>query len=206
MTPRTVLVAPGLLDEFVRGAIRAYEECTPALPPRHWAVLLGRFANDAMVVDAVRQARNVRETDAHVLAEFEAGIVPRFGAAYANVCRGFWCDARHLLGIMAEARATGQEVLGSIHLHPDWHRIGPAHEQGLVVSESPTPMDEYVFGHTGYPLNMILYLERRHGAVHGSLGAWAPPLTDAHGPAPGCSPVAIRYRLTGPADAPRHGP
>lgn len=196
MTPRTVLVDPASLDDFVRGAILAYEASTPAMPPRHWAILLGRFADDAMLLQELRYASNVRERDEVVLQEFDGVIVPRFGAAYANVCRGFWCDARQLLAIMEEAHAAGQEVLGSIHLHPDWHRIGPSRERDLMVSEAPTPMDQYVFHHTGYPLNMILYLERRHGALHCSLGAWAPPPAGA---ARACDPIAIRYRLSGAA-------
>lgn len=193
-TTQAVLLDPGLMDEFVRGSIRAYEQCTPEQPPRNWAILLGQFLDDAMVVRAIRHAKNVREQDASVLQEFQRVIVPCFGAAYSNPCRGFWCDPRQLLTILDEARAAGLEVLGSIHLHPDWHQIGPPGERNLTISEAPTPMDHYVFRHTGYPLNMILYLERRNGTLYHSLGAWSPQGTAPNLADVPCHPVSIRYR------------
>ena len=42
----------------------------------------------------------------------------------------------------------GRELLGSIHSHPDWQHIGPEHERRMHLSESPTPMDEYLFYQT----------------------------------------------------------
>jgi hypothetical protein len=173
--------------------VREYETCTPELPPRHWAVLLGRFLEDGMRVERVSYARNVRETDAEVLEEFDSTIASCFGAAYRNKRRGFWCDGKDLLRISREAEAAGLEVLGSIHLHPDWHRIGPPHERGLRVSQDPTPMDRHLFASTGWPLNMILYLERRDGRLYHSLGAWAPPAPDAEaGPEARCRSLAVR--------------
>jgi hypothetical protein len=191
---QTAFIDNGLLDDFVYGSIRAYEACTPELPPRNWAILLGQFLDDAMLVQAIRYARNVREHDTSVRQEFQRVIVPCFGAAYSNPCRGFWCEPKQLLAATKEARAAGQEVLGSIHLHPDWHRIGPPGERNLKISEAPTPMDHYVFSNTGYPLNMILYLERRNGAIYHSLGAWSPRTDVADLADQPCSPISIRYR------------
>jgi proteasome lid subunit RPN8/RPN11 len=189
----TVLLEPGLLDEFIRDAVREYEACTPQLPPRCWAVLVGRLEEDAMRVVRVRYARNVREVDAGVLQEFEDTVVPCFGAAYCNGRRGFWCDAKDLLRITREAEAAGLEVLGSIHLHPDWHRIGPPQERGLKVSQEPTPMDRHMFRNTSWPLNMILYLERREGVLYHSLGAWTPPRGEE--PESRCEPLTVRISI-----------
>ncbi|MFP2905493.1 hypothetical protein ACLESD_10615 [Pyxidicoccus sp. 3LFB2] len=190
MSPDAVLLDPAVLSDFLADAIREYTACTPELPPRSWAVLLGRFVGDAMRVERVRFAANIRETDDRVLQEFDATIIPRFGACYANGRRGYWCEPRELLRITTEAEAEGLEVLGSIHLHPDWHRIGPPHERGLRVSQEPTPMDRHLFGGTGWPLNMILYLERRDGRLYHALGAWSPP--EEPGADTGCRPLAIR--------------
>ncbi|QAT88034.1 hypothetical protein EJ065_6505 [Corallococcus coralloides] len=192
MSTDVVLVDPAALSDFMADAVREYTACTPELPPRSWAVLLGRFTDDAMHVERVGFATNIRETDDSVLQEFEAAIIPRFGACYANGRRGYWCEPRELLRITAEAEAEGLEVLGSIHLHPDWHRIGPPHERGLRVSQEPTPMDRHLFQGSGWPLNMILYLERREGRLYHSLGAWAPPADTA--PEAGCRALAIRMR------------
>ena len=192
MSADAVLLDPAVLSDFLADSVREYTTCTPELPPRSWAVLLGRFADDAMHVERVRFAANIRETDDRVLQEFDSTIIPRFGACYANGRRGFWCEPRELLRITTEAEAEGLEVLGSIHLHPDWHRIGPPHERGLKVSQEPTPMDRHLFHGAGWPLNMILYLERREGGLYHSLGAWAPP-SDAE-PDAACRALTIRLR------------
>jgi hypothetical protein len=192
-SPRFVLLEPGVLAEFLADAQREYMACTPELPPRSWAVLLGRFMDDALRVERVRFATNIRESDDGVLQEFDSAIIPRFGACYANGRRGYWCEPRELLHITQEAEAEGLEVLGSIHLHPDWHRIGPPHERGLRVSHAPTPMDRHLFQGAGWPLNMILYLERREGRLYHALGAWAPP--DTPGPDAVCQPLAIQVGM-----------
>ncbi|NMO18421.1 hypothetical protein HPC49_11725 [Pyxidicoccus fallax] len=191
MSADVVLLDPAVLSDFLADAIREYSTCTPELPPRSWAVLLGRFTDDAMLVERVRFATNIRETDDTVLQEFDATIIPRFGACYSNGRRGFWCEPRELLRITTEAEAQGLEVLGSIHLHPDWHRIGPPHERGLRVSQEPTPMDRHLFRGSGWPLNMILYLEQREGRLYHSLGAWASP-PDAEQPDSGCRALTVR--------------
>lgn len=193
MSADAVLLDPAVLSDFLEDSIREYMTCTPELPPRSWAVLLGRFLGDTMHVERVCFAANIRETDDRVLEEFDTTIIPRFGACYANGRRGYWCEPRELLRITAEAEAQGLEVLGSIHLHPDWHCIGPPHERGLRVSQEPTPMDRHLFRGSGWPLNMILYLERREGRLYHSLGAWAPP--SASEPDAGCRALSLRLPL-----------
>ncbi|MFF4603075.1 hypothetical protein ACFY12_10025 [Streptomyces sp. NPDC001339] len=53
-------------------------------------------------------ARNVRSADTVAADEFRTTIIPRFGVAYANMHRGFWCDSRDLLRI--HKRAAGLRV------------------------------------------------------------------------------------------------
>ncbi|MGW0709453.1 hypothetical protein ACWD4G_26445 [Streptomyces sp. NPDC002643] len=67
------------------------------------------------------------------------------------------------------------DLLGSIHMHPDWHRLGPPSERGQPLSERPTPMDRHLFSRAGWPLNIICYLERRGDSFYHALAAWAPP-------------------------------
>ncbi|WP_117215408.1 hypothetical protein [Allorhizocola rhizosphaerae] len=161
--------------------------------PRSWGLLLGRFTADAFRVQEVQFGTNVRETSPLVLQEFEDVIVPCFGSAYANGGRGFWCDSEDVLRITRHAESKGLEVLGSIHSHPDWHHIDPAHERGQRLSQEPTPMDEYLYRNTGWPLNLICYVESRDNEIFHTLGGWsAPSYVDAEARA---QPITIRYTL-----------
>jgi hypothetical protein len=146
-------------------------------------LLTGRVSADAIRVDSVRFAGNVRETDETVLEEFSEVIVPDFGEAYRNGRRGFWCDSADLLAVTRQAEAEGRELLGSIHLHPDWHRIGPVRERPMRISHQPTRMDDYVFRNTGWPLNLICYLERHGNEVFHTIGGWGPAAPDDWTPA-----------------------
>ncbi len=56
-------------------------------------------------------------------------------------------------------------------------------------------MDRHLFCGSGWPLNMILYLERLEGRLYHALGAWAPP-PEAE-PGAGCRSLAIRLALHG---------
>lgn len=152
-------------------AVRAGERYLP----RCWALLIGEWAPDTMHVRELRWAGNVREDDPVVLEEFDQVIVPCYGAAYADGRRGYWCDPRELLHITREVEEKGLAVLGSIHMHADMHRFWPEHAKGQVLSERPTPMDEYLFRNGGWPLNVICHLERADGDITTRLGAWSPP-------------------------------
>ncbi|MCP9946804.1 hypothetical protein LUX12_21595 [Streptomyces somaliensis] len=132
-------------------------------------------------VTSVEFATNVRATDPVALEDFSQSIAPCFGNAYGNTRRGFWCSRCDLLRIHRQAERAGLDVLGSVHLHPGWHRIGPPGERGLRISEEPTPMDRYMFDNSRYPVNMICYLESGAGTVSVSLAAWGPPPEDDPG-------------------------
>ncbi|TQE15022.1 hypothetical protein Sipo8835_27560 [Streptomyces ipomoeae] len=175
----TVLMDDEALDEFLAAAVGEYQLITPEAPLPCFALLLGSAEHPGpgrttLHVERVAFGRNARRTDPAALLEFSETIVPRFGAAYENEHRAWWIDSGDLLKASREADALGLELLGSIHMHPDWHRLGPPRERGLVLSERPTPMDRHVFGQTGWPLNIICYLERRGDVFYHALAAWAP--------------------------------
>lgn len=192
----TVLIEPGVLAEYLAEARAEYDSCTPADPPRCFAVVVGTLGPDGVAeVNRVHFAETVRDDDPSASLAWAESIVPCFGAAYENKRRGFWCGPDDLLRISRQADADGLDVLGSIHLHPDWHRIGPEHERGMTISEQPTPMDGFLFRSTGWPVNLICYLERVGGRLLHGLSGWAPPPYDE--PARGCTQLAVRLPITG---------
>ncbi|MGW7195630.1 hypothetical protein [Streptomyces chryseus] len=186
----TAVLSHRTLEPFLDAAFTAYDACTPSAPPSCFAILVGTLDKDRALVRQVELARSVRSTDQVAAQEFQSEIVPRFGTAYDNMHRGFWCDSKDLLRIHRRADAQGMDIIGSIHLHPDWHRLGPPGEQGLRISEAPTPMDTYMFGATHWPLNMICYVERMDQLRCYTLGAWGPPDTADDAP---CPPLHIQF-------------
>ncbi|OLZ61270.1 hypothetical protein AV521_43855 [Streptomyces sp. IMTB 2501] len=165
----------GTLVPFLRAAEKEYRCCTPERPPGCFAVLVGHTVNGVSHVSRVEFGKNVRASSPVAVDEFADTIVPCFGAAYANERRGFWCDSRDLLRITRGAEADGLDVLGSVHLHPDWHRIGPPRERALRISQRPTRMDGYLFDNTRWPVNLICYFEGRDDdAIVPTLAAWQP--------------------------------
>jgi hypothetical protein len=204
--PDVVVIESGVVTAFLKDSIEEYLESlrtaaaegVPQHLPRAWGLLFGRIDGDVMCIESIRYAANVRETGEHVLAEFDETIVPCFGKPYANKGRGFWCDSAELLRVTREAEAEGLEMLGSVHMHPDWHRIGPPHERRQRLSEQPTDMDEYLFRNTGWPINMICYLEGRGDEIVHTFAAWSPPPFDeseSHATA-----LPIRFGLTSISD------
>jgi hypothetical protein len=170
----TALIDPGVLREFLDEATTLYRKLTPGSPHPCFAVLLGTVDDGAARVQRLAFGDNARGADPAAVAEFAETIVPLFGAAYENPDRGYWLAPADLLRIDRLADTLGLEILGSIHMHPDWHHIGlpPAHKTPL--SERPTSMDDHVFRHTGWPINLICYLEDIGGNVYYTLQAWGP--------------------------------
>ena len=183
LTGNPVLLAGDVLRRFLAAAAAEYTCITADEPRPCFGVLLGVVTEDAMLVTDIAFGRNARTTDPGAREEFETTIVPRFGSAYENSVRAWWLAPADLLRITRDAGARGLDVLGSVHLHPDWHRLGPECERGRPLSDRPTPMDEYVFRSAGWPLNVVCYLERQHGAFYYSLAAW-----DGD-----CAPLSLRH-------------
>ncbi|MCQ9182008.1 hypothetical protein KMT30_23770 [Streptomyces sp. IBSBF 2953] len=196
--PPTVLMDDQALAHFLEVAVAEYQLITPEAPLPCFALLLGSAEATTYHVRRIAFGRNARISDPAARREFREEIVPRFGPAYENEHRGWWMDSHDLLRASREADALGMDLLGSIHMHPDWHRLGPPSERARTLSERPTPMDRHLFGRTGWPLNIICYLERRGGEFYHALAAWAPP---PRHPAEGsegseCPEVDLRIRTS----------
>jgi hypothetical protein len=160
--------------------------------------MVGGIADGEVTVERFEFGTNVRATSNLAVNEFSSNIAERFGPAYLNEHRGFWCSSSDLLRIHRDADADGLEILGSVHMHPDWHRIGPPAERGLRISEQPTPMDEYMFAMTGWPVNMICYLERRGRGFFHRYAAWQHPGSQLPGARAVAIPVHVRHALVTP--------
>ena len=193
---RPVVIERGVLARYVAAAARAYR--SDARLPQCIGILLGRLSHRAAVVEEIRLARNARGSDQSARLEFEQ-IAIRFGDAYRDEDRGYWCDPESVLAISRRASASGREVLGSIHLHPDGGRIGLPPERAWLLSADPTDMDLYVFQQTGWPVSMIIYLEAIDGRLAHEISAWA-PIEDEQGAR--CLRLPVRLR-TGPAESVR---
>jgi proteasome lid subunit RPN8/RPN11 len=177
---------------FLDAALRVYESIRPGFPYPCFGVLVGHMHGDSARIERVEFGRNVRATDSAALGEFSESIVPCFGTAYENPHRGYWCDSTDLLRILRDAELDGLDILGSIHLHPDWHNIDSP-GGGPRLSEHPTRMDTYVFANTGWPVNLICYLERRNCSMYHSWGAWTPRTGDPSNPH--CDALPVRLAL-----------
>ncbi|MGW7259014.1 hypothetical protein [Streptomyces sp. NPDC054834] len=193
--PLTVLMDGQALADFLGAAVGEYQLITAEAPLSCFALLLGIAEATTYHVQRIAFGRNARTSDPAARQEFRETIVPKFGSAYENEHRGWWMDSRDLLRASRDADALGMDLLGSIHMHPDWHRLGPPSERGQTLSERPTPMDRHLFSRTGWPLNIICYLERRGGVFYHALAAWGPP--PPHSPEGAeCPEAALRIRTS----------
>jgi hypothetical protein len=170
-----VVICPDVVERFLAAALPVYEALTPERPLPCFAVLLGDSTPATTHVRRLAFGANARTTAPAAVEEFATTIVPRFGSAYENTDRGYWLDPADLLHISLAGQREGLEILGSIHMHPDWHRITrtPA-ERARALSSRPTPMDEHVFAATGWPVNVICYLARIGGLTSYNVEAWSP--------------------------------
>lgn len=171
----TVLVDPSLVERFLDTAVHVYDSVTADHPLSCFAVLLGTIAPGAVHVHQLAFGRNARTMASAAVDEFATTIVPRFGSAYDNTDRGFWLDPADLLRISRESDRVGLDLLGAIHMHPDWHRITRVEaERAVPLSSAPTLMDIHVFGCAGWPVNLICYLEKVNDVISYDIGAWSP--------------------------------
>jgi len=191
----TVLMDDQALAGFLGAAVGEYQLITAEAPIPCFALLLGSAEATTYHVQRIAFGRNARMSSPAARQEFSETIVPKFGPDYENEHRGWWMDSKDLLKASREADDLGMDLLGSIHMHPDWHRLGPPTERDRMLSERPTPMDRHLFSRTGWPLNIICYLERRGDDFYHALAAWAPPAGQSSEGAE-CPEVALRIRTS----------
>ena len=167
---------------FVDNAVQEYQLCldsrdadgVPSHLPRASGLLFGRWNGTEITISDIEFVPNVRGSDKSVIAEFESTIAPRFGDVYRNPGRGFWCDEKDVLRVIKEKSAHGLELMGSVHSHPNWHEIGPPHERVQQLSENPTRMDEYLFGQSSWPVNVIWYIRAVDDGLEHRVAGWRP--------------------------------
>ncbi|TDD58860.1 hypothetical protein E1263_17450 [Kribbella antibiotica] len=188
----TVLIQSDLIDEFLDSALPHYQSLKVTREPNScFAVLLGDVLDGAARVRSLRTGGNVRASDPSARVEYADRIIPAFGAAYEHPGRGFWMDPQDLLRISREADSLGLEILGSIHYHPDWHRISSS-AAAVPLSEHPTPMDDHSFHNAGWPINLICYIESICESVYYTVRCWAPaPVEGEASP-----PIPLRIDLS----------
>jgi hypothetical protein len=174
-TDLEVYVSQELLTSFLSSAEAAYRANTVDRPVPCFAVLLGSEQDNAISLESLEFGRNVRASDTNVLEEFSTEIVPRFGEAYRNPCRGWWIAPNDVLRIAKLADSRNLDIVGSIHFHPDRHRLQGLAERRMVLSAKPTSMDEYVFVNCGWPVNIICYLETVNEVLYHTVQAWGLP-------------------------------
>jgi hypothetical protein len=178
--PATIRFELGAARGFARDAAREYQMCldsrgsdgVPTHRPNASALLFGQSGSTELTISRIEFVANIRGSDETVIAEFEASIVPRFGEAYRNPERGFWCDEQAVLRAIMRQAENGLELLGSVHSHPDWHEVGPPHERHLRLSENPTRMDEYLFRQSRWPVNVIWYVSGGDSGMTHRVAAW----------------------------------
>ncbi len=170
-----VMIVPHVLDDFLHRCVNEYVDAERKQhAPRQWGILAGKQGTSILVVEALYYASNVRDVDADVIAEYHDQRAPKFGGVYKDRRRGYQSDARELLTVIHEAEAVHQEILGSIHMHADLHNIDRPDDLSPVISQSASPTDHDLFQASGWPLNMILYVERYERALHWTVTAWVP--------------------------------
>lgn len=170
-----VMIVPNVLDDFLHRCVNehVYAE-RKQHAPRQWGILAGKLGTSILVVEAVYYASNVRDVDADVITEYHDQRAPKFGGVYKDHRRGYQSDARDLLTVIHKAEAVHQEILGSIHMHADLHNTDRPDDLSPVISQSASPIDHNLFQASGWPLNMILYVERHERALHWAVTAWVP--------------------------------
>ncbi|MEU0519588.1 hypothetical protein [Streptosporangium sp. NPDC006007] len=178
--PATVRFELEPARRFIGNAVQEYQRCldsrngdgVPTHLPRASALLFGQPDGAEITIGDIEFVTNVRDSDESVMAEFEETIAPQFGNVYRNPGRGFWCDKKGVLQAIKKQSAKGLELMGSIHSHPNWHEIGPPHERYQKLSENPTRIDEYLFGQTCWPVNVIWYICGGGGRMAHRVAGW----------------------------------
>ena len=178
-----VVVAGSVADNFLRRCVDEYQEAERnRRTPRQWAILAGRIES-VLHAEALYDAANIRDADPFLIADYQDRRAPAYGGVYKDTRRGYQSDGRDLLNVMRRAQAEGREILGSIHMHADLQNLDRPDEISPLMTELATPIDHDLFKASGWPLNLILYMERSERELRWVLSAWVPgrnPESDYH--------------------------
>ena len=178
-SPR-VLIGADICDDFIARCAGEYHNAERNRhAPRQWAILAGRITDDSIVVQALYDGTNVRDTDHAVILEYRAERAPRFGGVYTDLRRGYLCHPTDLLAVMRKAEAADQQVLGSVHMHADLHNLDRPDELSPTITEMASPIDQDLFMATQWPVNLILYFERKARSLYHTFSAWGVPDSSA---------------------------
>jgi hypothetical protein len=178
--PKIVHFGSDAARRFIGKAVQEYQKClnsrnadgVPSHVPRAPGLLFGQFVGSEIAISDIEFVSNVRDSDESVIAEFNETIAVQFGDVYKNPGRGFWCDEKSILQAIKRQSANGLDLMGSIHSHPNWHEIGPPRERYQTLSENPTPMDEYLFRQSCWPVNVIWYMRANTGGFAHRVAGW----------------------------------
>lgn len=171
-----VLVSSETISELVSQCSNEYVEAERSKhAPRHWSILAGELQASSIVVGSLYSPpENVRDQDPFLIAEYDGPKASKFGGVYKDLRRGYQTHAPDLLEIIRKASSVGQDILGSVHLHADLHNLDRPDESSPIVTEMATKIDQDLFRASGWPLNLIMYLERRDSGICWTMTAWVP--------------------------------
>jgi len=145
-SPR-VLIGADICDDFIARCAGEYHNAERNChAPRQWAILAGRITDDSIVVQALYDGTNVRDTDHAVILEYRAERAPRFGGVYTDLRRGYLCHPTDLLAVMRKAEAADQQVLGSVHMHADLHNLDRPDELSPTITEKSAVALSHLLG------------------------------------------------------------
>lgn len=169
-----VIVAQSITDEFLRHCVHEYREAEcKQRTPRYWAIIAGRM-DGVLHAETLHYATNIRDVDSFLITDYHDRRAPKFGGVYKDPRRGYQSDGRDLLNVMRQARAEGREILGSVHMHADLQNLDRPDEISPLITELATPIDQDLFRASGWPLNLIFYVERSKRQLRWTLSAWTP--------------------------------
>ena len=184
-------------------------------PPRQWAILTGRMFDKGAHVMGLHYGRNIRETGDTISTRFGGvyrdvrrgfwcdaqdilvvmNKVRKLGQEVLGSIH-FHADLYNKLNYSAEMLAAEPEFqerrrdpalpADDERRSGDERRRRPRVPEGRVqISVQASHMDHNLFRATGWPLNMIYYLERQEGALIEAMSAWHPGEGEADDYQPG---------------------
>lgn len=174
-----VIISRDVVSSFVAQCEREYQDAEiHSHAPRYWAVLAGKLDPSGIeVAEIYAVAENLRDEDPFLIAQYDGPRAHQFGGVYKDLRRGYQADAQDLMRLSLQAESQGLDVLGSVHMHADLHNRDRPDELSPITTHLATRIDHELFRTSGWPLNMIVYVERQGTNLCWAMTAWVPPPT-----------------------------